>query len=101
MERKLKAQCMESVGELPAGYLHLPTTPIKQEPQLTDWFPPEIKPVHIGWYHTGNADSNPNAKGGTESKFNWYWDGKYWRESPQGSSFFYAQDRYWRGRIKS
>lgn len=27
---------MESVGELPAGYPHLPTTPIKQEPQLTE-----------------------------------------------------------------
>jgi len=50
MERKLKAQAMGSVGELPAGYLHLPTTPIKQEPELTDWISGDLKPVRDGVY---------------------------------------------------
>lgn len=50
MESKLKAQAMDSVGELPAGYLHLPTTPIKQEPELTDWISGDILPTTDGVY---------------------------------------------------
>jgi len=50
MESKLKQQCMDSVGGLPAGYLHLPTTPIKQEPELTDWISGDLKPVRDGVY---------------------------------------------------
>lgn len=50
MESKLKTQAMDSVGELPAGYLHLPTTPIKQEPQLTDWISGDLKPSCDGVY---------------------------------------------------
>lgn len=50
MESKLKTQAMESVGELPAGYLHLPTTPIKQEPELTDWISGDILPTIDGVY---------------------------------------------------
>lgn len=50
MESKLKQQCQDSVGELPAGYLHLPTTPIKQEPELTDWISGFSKPVRDGVY---------------------------------------------------
>jgi len=93
MESKLKAQCMDSVGEnatestdanrelvnsmqnlmmipiklpanvrvsniefipdapdLPAGFPHLPTTPIKKEPRLTDWISGDLKPVRDGVY---------------------------------------------------
>lgn len=50
MESKLKQQCQDSVGELPAGYLHLPTTPIKQEPELTDWISGDLKPTIDGVY---------------------------------------------------
>ncbi len=49
-ESKLKAAAMDSVGELPAGYLHLPTTPIKQEPELTDWISGDILPTIDGVY---------------------------------------------------
>jgi len=42
MGSKLKAAAMDSVGELPAGYLHLPTTPIKQE-QKINWNEDVIK----------------------------------------------------------
>jgi len=44
MESKLKSAAQDSVGELPFGYLHLPTTPIKQEPRLTEQ---KIKKVPI------------------------------------------------------
>lgn len=37
------------------------------KPKLTDWFPPEVKPVHVGVYKT-------NASVGTYQK----WNGKYW-----------------------
>ena len=51
---------MDSVGELLAGYLYLPTTPIKQETQLTDWISGDLKPVRDGvyereYYHTENS----------------------------------------------
>ena len=56
MESKLKAAAQDSVGELPnlllreGGYPHLPTTPIKQEPELTDWISGDLKPVRPGVY---------------------------------------------------
>lgn len=56
-ESKLKAQAMESVGELPAGYLHLPTTPIKQEPQLT--FEDALKIAKGCTDYGGGYRSNP------------------------------------------
>jgi hypothetical protein len=71
MESKLKTQCMDSVGELPAGYLHLPITPIKKEPQLTDWISGDLKPVMDGVYQR-------NYRGGIHLFFcafkngNWY-----------------------------
>lgn len=36
--------------DLPAGFPHLPTTPIKQEPQLTDWISGDILPTIDGVY---------------------------------------------------
>lgn len=56
MESKLKAAAQDSVGELPAGYLHLPTTPIKQEPKLTDRFNGAmVKPYWEGVYMVGDG----------------------------------------------
>lgn len=43
-ESKLKAAAMDSVGELPAGYPHLPTTPIK--PKSDAWNDAGTKPDH-------------------------------------------------------
>lgn len=72
MESKLKAAAQDSVGELPAGYLHLPTTPIKQEPELTDWIDGEkFNPFHIGVYETGYSKK-------ILSKGFQYWDGEIW-----------------------
>jgi len=58
MESKLKAAAMDSVGELLAGYPHLPTTPIKQEPQLTDWISGDLKPVRDGMYQRNYGDGS-------------------------------------------
>lgn len=60
MESKLKAAAQDSVGELPSGYLHLPTTPIKQEPELTDWVSGDLKPVRDGVYERDYADNKDN-----------------------------------------
>lgn len=62
MESKLKAAAQDSVGELPnlllreGGYPHLPTTPIKQEPELTDWISGDLKPVRDGLYERNFED---------------------------------------------
>ncbi|VWC95648.1 hypothetical protein BLA39750_02203 [Burkholderia lata] len=36
--------------------------------QLTDWFPPDVRPVHAGWY---DRDYDPPKRD--------YWDGEAWR----------------------
>jgi hypothetical protein len=40
------------------------------QPKLTDWFPPDVKPVRVGWY---------------ESPYQYwthsYWCGTHWTES--------------------
>lgn len=59
--------------------------------QLTDWFPPHIKPVHVGVYPIGWGYA--------------YWNGKRWGSScstpelAQKHSYYrYAvQDKHWRG----
>ena len=57
--------------------------------KLTDWYPPQIKPVHEGWYDTGAAGNRS------------YWNGHYW-SAPKG--FFMLakqiQDICWRGIAK-
>lgn len=67
--------------------------------ELTDWFPPHIKPVRPGWYHTGNWHHCPVWDEIKESRFNWYWDGKSWKES-ENSFESVCQDRWWRGLTK-
>lgn len=63
-----------------------PTTP-----EVTEWFSAEVKPVHVGYYHT-LAEYFPR----TESLYNWWWDGKSWLFDEGGKVCRY-QDRVWRG----
>lgn len=67
-----------------------------KEDQLTPWFPAEVKPVHVGWYHTKDWSSGePEIR---ESKCNWYWDGRAWRFSDVPDSTVCSfQCRPWRG----
>jgi len=66
MESKLKAESQDAVGELPnlllreGGYPHLPTTPIKQEPELTDWISGDILPTIDGVYERDYSSVIPS-----------------------------------------
>jgi hypothetical protein len=54
--------------------------------QMTEWYPPEIKPVRVGRYQT---DMYVGAV--------WsYWDGYDWREHETGRVMLF-QGRCWRG----
>lgn len=64
--------------------------------KLTDWYPPEVKPVRVGWYHTGVCDMNPRNREEFESDYNWFWDGEFWKPYENGINADY-QNRYWRG----
>ena len=64
--------------------------------KLTDWFPPHIKPVRVGWYHTGLHDYDPRSNQGLEAKINLWWDGKLWRLSEHGHEIVF-QAKWWRG----
>ena len=103
MESKLKQQCQDSVGELPAGYLHLPTTPIKQEPELTDWFDGEkFNPFYIGVYETGHSKK-------ILSKGFQYWDGEIWGMTSESAANAIEREHFkgvdqkphWRGLAKN
>lgn len=56
----------------------------------TDWFPPEIKPAHVGVYEIRNRDGY-----GIE----WWakWDGKQWVYTVRPDTSLMDQDREWRG----
>lgn len=62
----------------PTRYYHL---------VLTDWFPPEVKPVRPGPYELENliAEGRAYSTGAVERLFA-YWDGKRW----QGHHFSFA-----------
>lgn len=62
--------------------------------KMTDWFPPEIKPVYVGWYHTNNPTLTYFSI--IESLFNWWWNGDEWMDYPDGN-ICRQQIRYWRG----
>lgn len=67
--------------------------------KLTPWFPPEIKPVHVGFYHIGKLDFDPRNDIFYEAHNNSYWDGKSWL-APISRIKSYYQNRYWRGILK-
>ena len=67
---------------------------------LTDWFPPHIKPVRVGRYHTGCGSCDPRYNEESESPYNWWWDGEGWRAFPNYPQQNEFQDRWWRGIAK-
>lgn len=52
--------------------------------ETTAWFPPEVKPVRVGWYACRRCN------------LDYWWDGKLWRN---GEDYGYSlkQDIEWRG----
>lgn len=57
----------------------------------TDWFPPEIKPVHVGGY-----ESIPSRAASVYADLRARWDGKCWRWVNSGKKCL-IQSRKWRG----
>lgn len=63
----------------------------------TEWFPADVKPVHVGWYE---CKSN---KGNTVCGFKWWWNGSYWTMKLDDYDFVTKntkcseQNRVWRG----
>jgi hypothetical protein len=54
--------------------------------QMTEWYPPEIKPVRVGWYKTWYSTVKKNA----------WWDGNAWCQGDAAQPSW-RQDRCWRG----
>ncbi|MEX3914857.1 hypothetical protein AB4Y43_01235 [Paraburkholderia sp. BR10872] len=57
---------------------------------MTELFPPEIKPVHVGWYSTEWFDA------GWDYELRVWWDGQDWRNEPNGWRLM-CQKVSWRG----
>ena len=55
---------------------------------VTDWFPPEVKPVHVGWYMTEVSN---------RGLLPLYWDGKLWRQDDCVTYHLGCQNRPWYG----
>ena len=65
----------------------------KQE--LTEWFPADVKPVHVGRYQVSNPWIDDWFGEFEESEQEWFWDGSKWVDRHGRPS--YRQDRKWRG----
>lgn len=63
----------------------------------TPWFPPEVKPVRVGWYEAILFPGLHNDDTLPEPRF--WWDGKEWRLARNGSALA-LQQRIWRGLTK-
>lgn len=66
----------------------------KRKQKLTPFFPPEVKPVHVGVYH---ATMRPDAFKGSKSTFPQFrWNGQEWWNDFANRRVM-NQHRYWRG----
>lgn len=61
--------------------------------EKTELFPPDIKPVHVGFYETTFAD------GGWVYEVRVWFDGRQWRDSEKGWALI-DQNVSWRGLTK-
>lgn len=67
--------------------------------KLTEWYPPDIKPVRIGVYETTSYDNTPSYQ---------HWGGEFWgfcsthvkSAAMHGASRSGLQDVSWRGIAK-
>lgn len=71
-------------------------SPVDVEPEYTDWFPPDVKPVHVGFYESGGFQSQPWAYEPGEETIRFYWDGHLWLGA-EGGYIVERQGRWWRG----
>lgn len=65
--------------------------------KLSPWFPPEVKPIYIGFYDTVAIP----WKGRNTAPMVRWWDGVHWRASERGDSMVMSiQRRWWQGMEK-
>lgn len=62
---------------------------------VTQWFPPDIKPVYFGCYESTVDEPYGSAEGASYNFLAYWWDG-IWRWSHTGNPCM-IQDRSWRG----
>lgn len=75
------------------------TTPAREH-ELTDWFPAEIKPVHVGIYHVRYPSTMPSL-----GSFLWAkWTGEFWTAAEEKFGWVEkdfneggVQQKEWRG----
>lgn len=71
---------------------------MSKELKLTDWFPADVKPVHVGIYECRNHQVQ-------ETTFYYYWNGTIWEYGGQPSIHLVfrckkkstVQNKIWRG----
>ena len=66
------------------------------KPKLTQWFPPDVKPVRVGWYHKSSGNTKPFGNL-YQSDFNWWWNGFAWTGAENSRWPVQNQARWWRG----
>ena len=63
--------------------------------QTTEWYPAEIKPVHVGWYECRYDDYYSKAI------YKYWFDGTFWFLGPNSRKLVYGnvntQGETWRG----
>lgn len=75
------------------------TTTLARARELTDWFPADVKPVHIGVYETRRAGA-PGTIIVYPAKWNgmeWLWDCESVAHAEKQHSVSEYQQREWRG----
>lgn len=63
----------------------------------TEWFPEDVKPVHIGAYEISYPRRHPSHGQVALQGMPAHWDGKKWCYSTCPESPLASQDRPWRG----
>lgn len=72
---------------------------VANNPELTPWFPPEVKPVRVGWYETHMLKSIVGHSFWAGNKWSNTYFGESWNEINLRSISFDGaiQKKTWRG----
>jgi len=71
--------------------------------KVTEWYPHDVKPVHIGQYEVSNGDGvSQRSKAYLVGRSMRFWDGSQWRSWQGGpvSVFGQSSSHRWRGLSK-
>ena len=64
--------------------------------KTTEWFPPKIKPVHVGWYQRRLVPMKELGELETSEELIWlnYFDGENWHHAFYGRRIYTVPKRY-------